>query len=63
MTTHRKFLNELRVPVRNYNKKMRRQHQRKTDMPQAEDTSIVDKDELMRELEAKFDELFGSDDE
>lgn len=26
-------------------------------------TSIVDKDELMRELETKFEELFKSDDE
>lgn len=32
-------------------------------MPQAESSSAMDSDELMKELEAKFDELFGTADD
>ena len=42
---------------------MNDQRRRKTAMPQAESSSAMDSDELMKELEAKFDELFGTADD
>ena len=51
------------APVKKYNRKMNDQRRRKTAMPQAESSSAMDSDELMKELEAKFDELFGTADD
>ena len=63
MNAHKRFLNELRAPVKKYNRKMNDQRRIKTAMPQAESSSAMDSDELMKELEAKFDELFGTADD
>lgn len=63
MNAHKRFLDELRTPVRKYNRKMNDWRRRKADMPQTAGTSAINKDELMKELEAKFDELFGPEDD
>lgn len=63
MNAHKRFLNELRAPMKRYNRKMNDQRRRKAAMPQAESSSAMDSDELMKELEAKFDELFGTADD
>ena len=49
MNAHKRFLNELRAPMKRYNRKMNDQRRRKAAMPQAESSSAMDSDELMKE--------------
>lgn len=63
MNAHKKFLSELRAPVRKYNRKMNDQRRKKAAIPKTETASSMDSDDLMKELEAKFDELFGTADD
>lgn len=57
MSSHQKFINELRSPVVRYNRMM--QQRRNTAAPQSAASVSEEESELMRELEARFDELFG----
>lgn len=57
MSSHQKFINELRSPVVRYNQMMRQRQN--TAAPQSAASVSEEESELMRELEAKFDELFG----
>lgn len=63
MNAHKKFLSELRAPVRKYNRKLNDQRRRKAAMPKSETEFTMDSDDLMKELEAKFEELFGTTDD
>lgn len=59
MSRHQKFINELRAPVIRYNHMMQQRRHQKTTAPQSTASVSGEDSELMRELEAKFDELFG----
>ena len=64
MNAHKRFLNELRAPMKRYNRKMNDQRRRKAAMPQAESSSAMYSDvELMKEIEVKLDELLGTADD
>lgn len=57
MKSHMDFVNELRAPVRAYRRKERELQRKKAVLNGAATT--VETDDLAKELEAKFDELFG----
>lgn len=59
MSSHQKFINELRSPVARYNHMMQQRKRQKTTAPQSSASVSEEESEIMRELEAKFDELFG----
>ena len=57
LTAHEKFLKELRAPMRRYeNSLLKKKTTKKTRSRLTPDEEI----ELARELEKKFDELFGT---
>lgn len=57
MKSHMDFVNELRAPVGAYRRKERELQRKKAVLNGAATT--VETDDLAKELEAKFDELFG----
>lgn len=63
MSPHKKFANELRTPVREFEQIRNEPYQRKKSTHHASSPSRDEKNDLMNELEALFDELFGSLDE
>ncbi len=63
MTAHKKFLNELRSPVKKYERKISEQQRKKANIRQSYGTSDLRNNERMKELEAKFEELFGFTDD
>lgn len=57
MKSHMDFVNELRAPVKAYRRKERERQRKKAALNGSATT--IETDDLMKELEAKFDELFG----
>lgn len=58
MSPHQKFINELRAPVIRYNRMMQQRKRQKTTAPHSFVSESED-ERVMRELEAKFEDLFG----
>lgn len=59
MSAHEKFVEKLRKPVRDYEAKLeRKRHSR-----QIPEDMVADDEDIQRELELKFDELFGKIDD
>lgn len=63
MSAHEAFVKELRTPVMRYIRKLKAEQCRKTKKPQPSNSSFEADTELMKELEVKFAELFGSYDD
>lgn len=63
MKSHMDFVNELRTPVRAFRR--REQERKRKQAAQNGDSAAAGSDDLTKQLEAKFYELFGpcSDDE
>ena len=59
LSSHQKLINELRSPVERYIRMMQEQQRQKKDELQSAASVSEEESELMRELETKFDELFG----
>ena len=53
MTAHKKFLNELRSPVKKYERKISEQQRKKANIRQSYGTSDLRNNERMKELEIK----------
>lgn len=58
MSPHQKFINELRAPVIRYNRMMQQQKRQKAASLKSSATES-EEDRLMRELKAKYEDLFG----
>ena len=63
ISSHQKFVNELQAPIRRYERAQRKQQKRESDIAQGASPTIDDVTDLMRQIEEKFDEIFGSEDE
>lgn len=63
MTRHEIFVKELRTPVVTYIRKQKAELRRKAKKSQSSNSSFEIDDEIMKELEDKFDELFGTSDD
>lgn len=59
LSAHKKFINALRSPMKKYNRITREKQRQKTGPPYVSASTSEMENDLMRELEAKFDELFG----
>lgn len=59
MSSHQKFINELRSPVKRYTQMMKNRQSRKSNALQSDASAPEEEAELIRGLEAKFEELFG----
>lgn len=63
MSAHEAFVKELRTPYRRYIRKLKAEQCRKIKKPLLSNVSPEAHAEIMKELEAKYDELFGTSDD
>ena len=61
MSAHKKFINELRFPMKRYEKIIHEIKRRKTEAQCA--PALKEENDLRRKLESKFADLFGTIDE
>ena len=63
MTAHEDFIKELRAPIVRYHRKLKSEQRRKTKKSYSAGSSAKANLKIMKELEDKFEELFGGCDD